>query len=130
MSADIIEDIEKAIREKGYGEKNAVRIILSGSTDIGFEANIDGILRNCAHLADLIEIKDVSTPLYGAEALEKDITVRGEFYRTMKKKILEGETEEQRSIAAKALKIGLAALDDKNLTSFFPDLNSDKGADA
>lgn len=47
--------------------------------------------------------------------LEKDTSLRGEFYRTLKGKLMSDDTDERR-LALRALRIGLAAIDGKDFT--------------
>ncbi len=57
-----------------------------------------------------VTVRDFTLPVYGAEYLESDMTVRGEFYRSLLPKLGSSDAEE-RGTAAEALRIGLLALD-------------------
>lgn len=116
---EISDRISSEISALGYGEKNAVRISLEGLLTLGFIPNISLLTRKCKGSLDYMEIKDNSLPLAGSDELEKDMTLRGEFYRTLKGKLSSADIEE-RNTAAMALRIGLAALENKELSLFLP----------
>ena len=110
--AKIIAGIEKHNHKIGA----KVRIILSGSAD---SAVIDEIYRNKENIreesgVDYVEFADETLPLLDGEYLERDTTLRGELYRTLLPK-LSSDNAEDRKIAIRALQIGLAAIDGKNV---------------
>lgn len=116
---DVEDRIELAIAEKKYSKKTAVRFILRGVVDLGFSVRAKALEEKFSRVLDLAEIKDETVPLLGSEALESDPTVRGEFYRILKEK-MENGTAEERATAALAFKIGLSALEGRDLSVFMP----------
>ena len=64
---------------------------------------------------EYLEVKDNTLPLLGSEAYEADQTVIGELFRTLKAKMTEGD-ERERAVAALAWRLGLAALEDREIT--------------
>lgn len=56
-----------------------------------------------------LEIRDLTLPLYATEQLKNDPTIIGEFFRSLLP-MLESGTPEERRTAAKALRLGIAAL--------------------
>ena len=62
-----------------------------------------------------IEIRDNTLSLPEGGYLEKDTTLRGEFYRSLLPHLMSEDTDERR-LALRALKIGLAAIDGKTFT--------------
>jgi hypothetical protein len=64
--------------------------------------------------AEYIEIIDDTMPAIDGEYLARDTTLRGELYRTLLPK-LSSEDGNERKLAARALRIGLAAIDGKNI---------------
>lgn len=107
----VIEKINDRIALKNYTDDTSLRVILHGSVTSEYSPNLKKI---CDAIDKLyfIDVKDETLPILDEELLEQDISVRGEFYRTLLKTIREG-TEQERETAVAALRIGLAALDDK-----------------
>ena len=62
-----------------------------------------------------LEIRDLTLPLYGTEQLKNDPTIIGEFFRSLLP-MLENGTPDERRIAAKALRVGIAALKGEDVT--------------
>ena len=58
-------------------------------------------------------------PIADAIALSKDMTLRGELFRTLKERFDSPDMRE-RNVVAMAIRIGLAALDGRDLTVFLP----------
>lgn len=107
--------VMSAIENKGYGKNNAVRAVLEGVLSADITPDTDEIKRKCASAVDYLEVKDRTLPTEDDKVLMRDMTLRGEFYRLMKKKLDEGEDRER---AAAALRIGLAALASRELSVF------------
>ena len=57
---------------------------------------------------------DKTLPLYGTEGFKRDMTVKGEIFRSLYPR-LTGEDEKERLLAAKAFRIALAALENREL---------------
>ena len=108
---DIIGKIRQRISVSNYGEDTSLRAILYGNISSDYNPNKQIIGK---HFDDLysIDIKDETLPTFDEELLMQDISVRGEFYRTLIKTIREG-SEEERKTAIIALRLGLSALDDR-----------------
>ncbi len=111
--------IEREIDNLHYGENNSLRVILEGFLPLDFLPNLSYIKKRCASLVDYFEIKDNTLPLADAKSLSKDMTLRGELYRTLEER-LNSPNMRERSLAAMALRIGLASLDGGDLTVFLP----------
>jgi hypothetical protein len=73
-------------------------------------------LEGCELGVDYVEYKNRTTPAYGAEELKNDMTIKGELYRYLLPILEEGSASE-RETALRALKIGLAALDGRDITT-------------
>ncbi len=108
------ERIRSYVEEKKYGERTSLRLTLTGLTgaDVGdlgaFRAEDLGLFS--------LEIRDRTLPTYDGERFMTDMTVRGAYYRVIAP-MLESEDEEQRRIAAEALRVGFAALDGSEITT-------------
>lgn len=116
---DIATLIEREIETMYYGENNSLRVLLEGLLPLDFSPNLSYISRRCASLVDYFEIRDNTLPTADAKTLSKDMTLRGELFRTLEEKLNSPDMRE-RNMAAMALRIGLAALDGGDLTVFLP----------
>ena len=113
---DVLDLIKEKIAEKRYGEDTSLRVILTGNTapnvikdTASLEAQIKGLYA--------VQILDRSLPLYDDEFLLSDISIRGEFYRTLLPRLTNG-TPRERELAAWALRYGLSALAGENIIDF------------
>ena len=113
---DVLELIKDRIHEKRYGEDTTLRVILTGSTAPNIVSDTAYISKQLNGLYG-IEILDRSLPLYDDEFLRSDISIRGEFYRTMLPKLTTG-TPRERELAAWVLRYGLSALAGENIIDF------------
>ena len=92
-------------------ENASVRIGLEGAVPPSYKPNTQKIADMTAHPSDVtLTVEDNTIPVYGAEYLEKDMTVRGEFYRSLLPG-LSSEDREERAVASEALRIGLLSLE-------------------
>ena len=85
--------------------------MLCGSVSPAYTPNSANIASKITGLYH-VEVIDDTVPLYDADALLEDMSVRGEYFRTLVRKMKEGTAEERR-IAVQALRIGLCALEGK-----------------
>ncbi|MBQ7293453.1 MAG: DNA repair exonuclease [Clostridia bacterium] len=108
---NVIEKIRLRIQMRNYHDDTSLRVILQGSVASDYAPNKQVIGKYVEDLYS-IDIKDETLPTFDEEILMQDISVRGEFYRTLLKTIREG-SEEERKTAILALRLGLSALDDK-----------------
>jgi hypothetical protein len=104
--------IAAVIKSHGYGEETMLRIRLLGELPTDFvlpqlSAEEFGIYS--------LDVQDMTTPTYNCAYLERDMTVKGELYRTLLPR-LSGGTPEERAAAADALRVGLAALENRDIT--------------
>ena len=107
--ADVLKAMQKAIESGGYGEETSLRVVLGGVVSPDCEIRKDRLVAAFPSLAQL-EVRDDTIPVYNLSYLENDLTIKGEFYRALKDKLFSNDDYE-RKVAAKALKIGLCALD-------------------
>ncbi|MBQ5800286.1 MAG: DNA repair exonuclease [Clostridia bacterium] len=109
--------IERKIREEikrlGLGGGCSLRVTLKGAVSLSFSTKE---LEGCELGVDYVEYKNRTTPAYGAEELKNDMTIKGELYRYLLPILEEGSASE-RETALRALKIGLAALDGRDITT-------------
>ena len=109
---EITNRISKLISAKKYGIDTALRIILVGDIDPRFilpralECDAFGLYH--------FEMVDKTMPLYNTKQFERDMSVAGEIYRRLYPKMT-GENEEDRLVAARAFRVGLAALENRDV---------------
>ena len=109
---ELISAISSFISKKGFGEETSLRIILRGavSPDLSTSPSLSADELGVA----LIELEDDTSPVYDAGLLKYDVTLRGALYRQLLPELSSADTR-QRKVAKEALKIGLAALDGKQI---------------
>ncbi len=113
--ASLSRELCELIKSKAYPNGAHLRMILTGivAQNLSLDASlVDGIVKETG--ISYLEIIDETLPLLDGEYLERDSTLRGELYRTLLPKLSSADPEE-RAIAIKALQIGLAAIDGKNI---------------
>ncbi|MBQ9133021.1 MAG: metallophosphoesterase [Clostridia bacterium] len=111
--AEVAERIDALIKEKKYTEETLLRVTLLGSV----APSLDNLsrLESAVRGLFLLEIDDRTSPTFDGGVLENDLTMRGELYRELLP-LLTGGTPEERATASAALKLGLAALEGRNIT--------------
>ena len=107
----VIEKISGIVSVKGFGEETSLRVVLNGAVSSEYTPNEKRITESLDKLYSA-EIVDDTLPILDEKMLETDVSVRGEFYRTLLKTIKEG-SDDERKTAVTALRLGLSALDDK-----------------
>lgn len=109
---EITNRISQLVSSKKYGVETALRVELVGEVDPRFivpkrfESDAFGLY--------FFDIVDKTLPLYGTEHFLRDMTVAGEIYRSLLP-MLKSEDEEERLTAAHAFRVGLAALDSREI---------------
>ncbi len=108
---DVAKKVECVIREKGYGENTALRVVFAGSIPSDYSINENAIRDMLAslHIA-LLQMRNESVSNFDLSDLENDITVRGEVYRALLP-LLNSDDANERQKGSLALKFALAALD-------------------
>ena len=104
---EVARRIKGAVEAGGFGRDTALRVTLTGATPPDFtvprEANGEALGLY------YLELLDRTTPTFDAKYLEQDMSVRGELYRSLLPYLTSG-TPEERATAARALRMGMAAL--------------------
>ncbi len=108
--ADVIKKIENTISTRSYDGTVCLRVILSGAVSRDYTPSCRRIEKHEGFSSlKLIEIKNETSPVLGLEEFERDLTLKGEFYRLLLPK-LSSPSEKERKEALLALKMGLSAL--------------------
>lgn len=110
---ELLNRITAVIRERGYGQETALRVILTGRTPIGFA--VPKTLTNENFGLYVFELVDRTLPSFDESAVARDMTVRGEVCRTLIPKMRTG-TEEEKQAAAYALRVALGALESRDIS--------------
>ncbi len=111
---EVTERLGGMIADLGFSENTSLRVILEGElhpTTVLRQSPEDG---RAFHLYSL-EFIDRTMPTLHAEELERDMSVRGELYRTLRER-LSSQNLDERIAVAQALRAGLAALDARDIT--------------
>ncbi len=113
---EIINIISEKIISKGYGEDTLLRVILEGNVAPGLDISPERVEKGIRALYSF-ELIDHTLPLYDADSLKNDPTIKGAFFEALLP-MLEGGDTEQREAAALALRYGLAAIDGNDVIDF------------
>ena len=109
---DVITALRGHISAAGYGTDTALRVLLTDAVEPGYTPNIEAIAAACSEGLWQLEVIDRTLPIWGSDYLERDPSIRGALYRTLLPAMQTG-TPEERVKAVAALRLGLAALEDK-----------------
>lgn len=109
---EIVSAVSSMIAEKKYDHETALRVILTGYVEPRFA--VPKNLENDAFGLYYFKIIDKTIPLHKTESFKRDMSVKGEIYRQFYP-LLTGEDEETRLLAAKAFRIALAALENREM---------------
>ena len=109
---EIVNRISRLVGEKSYNSETALRVVLEGYTDPRFVASKN--LDSEAFGLYYFDIVDKTLPLYGTESLKRDMSVKGEVFRSILP-LMESEDEEERITAGIAFREALAALEGREL---------------
>ncbi len=111
-SNEIINAISSMISKKGYSSETALRVVLEGYIDPMFV--VPQNLEDETFGLYFLRIIDKTLPLYNTEHFKRDMTVKGEVFRQFYP-MLTSDSEEERLVAARAFRVALAALDNKDI---------------
>lgn len=109
---EIYSALTSLISSKGFGDETSLRVILKGAVSPSVSISLSPSAEALG--VALIEIENETSPVYDAELLENDITLRGALYRQLLPS-LNSTDPHTKKVAAEALRIGLASLDGKQI---------------
>lgn len=107
-SEEVPERVRKHLLEQAYLPHTSLRVRLTGEVGLSCQPDRRALMALGEEFA-LFEVRDETVPLLDSGYLEKDPTLRGAFYRAMLPRLSDADPE-TRTVAAKALRLGLAAL--------------------
>lgn len=105
---ELVSKIRSAIVGK-YGSDTLLRLVLTGNVPPSLRIGTDEITARFGDGLFYLETVDRTLPLYDSDSLRNDPTIRGAFFRELLP-LLENGSPEERSDAARALRLGLMAL--------------------
>lgn len=110
--SDLISAVKKYVSSKGLGIETALRLTLVGNVEPTAPESLS--LTAAETGLALLEIRNETLPLLDAEYLENDVTLRGALYRQLLPALKSADSETRR-VAVGALRMGLAALEGRDL---------------
>lgn len=109
--SDLITAVTRVVRDNNLGRSAVLRIVLKGSTRAGFRIPQKFDSSSFGLLA--FSLVNLTTPILDP-SLRRDMSPRGELYRLLEPRIESG-SDTERAAAARALTIGMAALEGKDI---------------
>ena len=107
--------IKALLTDKALGQDTLLRITLCGSVSPRLCLDLNALTTALSPGLFYLELQDHTLPLFDTATLENDLTIRGAFFAAMRP-LLENGTPEERAEAARALRMGFAALAGQDLT--------------
>ena len=112
---EVLDRVSGVVADLGFAEDTSLRVVLEG------ELHPSVVLRRHPEANKLfslysIDFVDHTLPTLHVEELERDMSVRGELYRTLRDRLKTGNLDERISVA-QALRAGLAALESRDITT-------------
>ncbi len=111
-AATLCSSVNAAVRAVHPGQESSVRVVLRGSVPAELIVSEEFIAKNVVGVR-YAEVEDRTEPTLDVEKFVREPGIRGAFYRAVEPLLTQG-TERERAVAAKALKIGLDALNGRN----------------
>lgn len=105
---EITNRVSRLISSKKYDSDTALRVEFVGDVDPRFQVPLH--MESDSFGLYYFEAKDKTLPLYNTKSFERDMSVAGEIYRRLVP-MMRSESEEDRLVAARAFRVGLAALE-------------------
>lgn len=109
---EIINRVSRLISEKSYNIESALRVELVGDIDPRFL--VPRTLDSEAFGLYSFDMIDKTLPLYKTDKLRRDMSIKGELFRQLLP-IIESSSEEESLTGARALRVGLAALEGRDV---------------
>lgn len=113
------EDIRAAVTAKlaqyADGTEYAIRLELVGAAAPEALCELEALRESEWQGICELQIRDLTLSLPDKSYLEKDATLKGEFYRSLSAQLYSDDPK-TRAVALRALRIGLAAIEGKNIT--------------
>ena len=111
-ASEVVNRVSGLITDRKYGPETALYLEFVGDIDPRFiiPKNIGSDVFELYYF----ETKDKTMPLYNTDSFKRDMSVKGELYRQLLP-MLHSRDEEERLLAARAFREGLAALENREI---------------
>lgn len=104
-STDILEKMTEASRKCAYPPESLIKFELTGNMDVESEKNLEYLAKEFADEYYFVKIKDSTAYRVDYEAFELDMSLKGEFIRTVK-----AQTDLTEGEKAEIIRMGIRAL--------------------
>lgn len=113
---DVKEKLCADLNAENYPNGAYLRLILTGTADRQTVKDLKNSIEEIRERVDLeyLEIEDATIPIYDGKYLEKDVTIRGEIYRSLLPSLTSSDADVRKK-SMLALKIALSAIDGNNV---------------
>ena len=113
---DVKEKLCADLNAENYPNGAYLRLILTGTADRQTIKDLKNSIEEIRERVELeyLEIEDATIPIYDGKYLEKDVTIRGEIYRSLLPSLTSSNADVRRK-SMLALKIALSAIDGNNV---------------
>lgn len=110
---EITEAVRKFIADNHYGEDTLLEVKLRGYVSPSLVIDADQMDGGSFGLC-MLKIEDQTLPDIDTDALENDVTIKGEVYRQLERELQSGD-ERKREIARRALRYAFSALSGESI---------------
>ena len=111
-SNEIVNRISQLISNKKYDNETALKVELTGFVEPHFL--VPKNIENDAFGLYYFKLIDKTLPLFNTESYKRDMSVKGEIFRQFYP-LLTGEDEDARLVSARAFRVALAALENREI---------------
>ena len=105
--------IEDCVASRRYGDDTLLSLSLTGKLSPELIVDTDGLSSRSYGLF-MLKVNDETSLLLDEETLSRDLSIKGEIYRTLMPK-LNSDDARERDVASRALRYALSALSGENI---------------
>ncbi len=110
VSSDVVSRVAAAVTEHGWKNDTALKLVFVGQVPVEF--SLPPLTKDMFGLYAL-DVDNRTLPAMDSSRVARDMTVRGEVCRTFLPNLKNG-TDEEKHLAAQALRVGIAALENRD----------------
>ena len=112
---EIQKRIAKYLDNKGLGKETVLKLTLKGTVSPELSPNIKMLEKNASERVFSLRLEDCTVPYLDTDALRRDPTIKGEFFRSVEP-LLNSQDPETRATAYDALRYGFCVLSGESIT--------------